>query len=400
MRIVHVYDGHEHVYDGRGSVPDVVWNNARYTAEAGHDVWVLERQWRGLGPAAVHDGVRFRRLDLPTGASDPWTRIPYEQIGDPVGTARLLVDRTVFALAALRHLPPETDVLHVHLPFSANVLVTVAPWLRGKMVYTAHLGETTKRVVEPRFSPDVHLASRVARTVALNEGMRRAFADRGVEDRRLRVVPNGVDTGRFADVDDETRRVVVERYGLEDRTVVLFVGTVTPRKGVTDLVAAVDRATADLDDVAVLVVGNHDLDATYADRVRRDVDDLDLSDVVTLTGFVSAADLRALYTVADVFVLPSYEEGSSVVVSEALAAGLPVVATRIPGIERQVDHGTNGLLCPPGDVDTLAANLRRLLTDGSLRSAQATASRGRATDLSWPRVTDRLIDVYEEVAGP
>lgn len=399
MRVVHVYDGHERVHCGRGSVPDVVWNNARYTAAAGHDVRVLERQWQGLGPRATHEGVEFRRLRLPTGSREPWTDVPYEQVGDPVGTARLLVDRTAFALAALRRLPADTDVVHVHLPFAANVLVTVAPWLRDRMVYTAHLGETEKRVTEPRFSPDAYLASRVARTVALNPGMRDAFVERGVPASQLSVVPNGVDTGRFDDVPADRQAAVGDRYDLSDRTVALFVGTVTPRKGVTDLVAAAGRAVGDREDVAVVVAGNLELDPAYVDEVRTAVADEGLEETVTLTGFVPEGDLRALYALADVFVLPSHEEGSSVAVTEALAAGLPVVATDIPGIEQQVDHGTHGLLCAPGDVDALAANLERLLDD-EVRTDFAAATHDRARELSWPSVTERLLSVYREVVDP
>lgn len=401
MRVVHLYDGHERVRDGRGSVPDVVWNNARHVARAGHDVWVLERQWRGLGPAATHDGVRFRRLDLPTGSDEPWTDVPYEMVRDPLGALRLVVDRTAFAMAALRRLPDDPDVVHVHLPFAAAVLATLRPGLARRMVYTAHLGETERRVTEPRFSPDVYLAKRAARTVALNDGMREAFLGRGVPASRVTVVPNGVDVGRFDDVPADRRRAVRRRYDLGDGPTLLFVGTVTPRKGVVDLVAATERAVGGRGDleVDVVVVGDLDLDPEYVETVRRAVEDAGLEGTVTLTGFVDESELRALYATADGFVLPSYEEGSSVAVTEALAAGLPVVATRIPGVERQVADGRNGLLCDPGDVEGLAAAIRRLL-DAEDRAALGEESRRRAEELSWPSVTERLLSVYEEVAAP
>lgn len=101
MEVVHLYDGHERVYDGRGSVPSVVWNLARETAAAGHEVTVLERRWDGLARRAEREGVAFRRMDLATGADEPWTRVPYEMVASPVGLARLVGDRTNFALEAL-----------------------------------------------------------------------------------------------------------------------------------------------------------------------------------------------------------------------------------------------------------------------------------------------------------
>ena len=90
MEAVHLYDGHEQVYEGRGSVPGVVWHLG---PGGGHDVTVIERQWDGLDATATHDGVDFERLDLWTGADDPWTRVPYEQVTSLVSVGQLVADR-------------------------------------------------------------------------------------------------------------------------------------------------------------------------------------------------------------------------------------------------------------------------------------------------------------------
>ncbi|WP_434522793.1 glycosyltransferase family 4 protein [Halorubrum sp. AS12] len=190
IHVVHLYDGHEQVYGGRGSVPGVVWNIARETAAANHDVTVLERRWDDLPATAEYDGVAFHRLNLRTGADKPWMRVPYEEVTSPGGAVRLVGDRTNFAFAALRWLyEMEFDILHVHLPFAANVIATVAPQLRDRMVYTAHLGELRLDLLEDSqgdssdesgldvpavlsaFSPDVYLAKRVAATTVLNPGI-------------------------------------------------------------------------------------------------------------------------------------------------------------------------------------------------------------------------------------
>lgn len=394
MRIYHLYDGHERVR-GRGSVPDVVWSLARRTADRDHDVVVIERQWRGTAPTEAVEGVTFRRLNLRTGADEPWVDVPYEMVGSLRGAVRLLVDRANFARAA-RPLLGGADVVHAHLPFAATVLATVDRDVAGRLVYTAHLGETERRVLEPTVSPDAWLARRAARTVALNPAMRDAFARRGVPDERLRVVPNGVDVGRFDGVppDDRERVRVAHDIG---GPVVLFVGSVTPRKRVDDLVAAAARVLPDRD-AHLVVAGPLDLAPEYVASVREAVPPA-LADRVTFAGFVPDADLRALYDVASVFALPSAEEGSSVAVSEALAAGLPVVGTDIPGIADQVEHGEHGLLCPAGDVETLAAHLARLLEDREERDRMAAAARERAASRSWDEVVASYLDVYREVAG-
>jgi len=400
MHVVHVYDGHEQVHDGRGSVPDVVWNLAERTAGRGHDVTIIERQWRGLATEAEHEGVSFRRVSLRTGTDKPWTDIPYEMIDSPMGALRLVADRTNFAVTALRTLRSlDADIVHVHLPFAANVLVMLAPWFRDRMVYTAHLGETTERVEKAAVSPDVVLAKRVARTIALNPSMRAAFEKRGVPPDRLTVVPNGVDPDQFEGVSQADREKVARRYELNGDQVVLFVGTVTPRKGVEELVAAVEGPLRNGTDAHLLVVGRTDLEEEFVDDVQEAVADAGLTYAVTFTGFVEEEELAACYDLADVFAFPSYEEGSSVAIMEAIAAGLPVVGSDIDGVTQQIDDGTHGLLVDPGDVDGLSQALQQVLEDDDRRAAMAAALNDRAQGLSWDRVTDRIVDVYGEVAG-
>ena len=399
VNILHLYDGHEAVYEGRGSVPNVVWNLARETARSGHNVEIIERQWADLPAHAVHEGVRFSRLGLRTGASTPWERVPYEMIGSLDGAAKLLVDRVNFALQAMRALRWRTvDVIHVHLPFAANVLVTVAPWLRDRTVYTAHIGETEARLREPRFSPDAYLADRVERTIVLNPTTRTAFESRGVDAERLTVVPNGVERDRFQDVAADRRGSVRESYGLHEGPIVLFAGTITPRKGVEALVDAAATVLETVDeDVQFVLVGNTEIEPAYTAAVRRAVDAHGIGSNVVLTGFVPDDEIPVFFDLADVFVLPSEEEGSSIAVTEAIASGTPVVGSRIDGIRQQIDDGVHGRLVAPGDIEALATALAEVLDDDGVRAAMADALGERAAELAWPTITERVLDVYREV---
>ncbi|MFC7081410.1 glycosyltransferase family 4 protein [Halorussus caseinilyticus] len=429
MRVVHLYDGHEKVYDGRGSVPNVVWHLARETAAAGHEVTVLERRWAGLPAAEEREGVAFHRFDLATGADEPWTRVPYEMVTSPVGLARLVGDRTNFALEALRHLRSlDFDLLHVHLPFAASVLATVAPWLRDRMVYTAHLGElrldalsddqkggdggrgdadggdgesadgglAVPEIVK-RLSPDVYLANRAEKTAVLNPEIREVFADRGVPDSKLSVVPNGVDLNRFGDPDHEVVTEVEAKYDLGDRPTLLFVGTVMPRKGVVDLVRAVEQVAASGHDPRLVVAGENDLDPAYTDRVRSLIREAGLEEHVELTGFVPSEELPALYALADVFVAPSLEEGFGMTVAEAMAAGTPVVGTRVGRVPWLLDDERCGRVVEPGDADAFASAVSELLDDPAERDRMAERARERARDVSWEGVTEDVRSIYQEV---
>jgi glycosyltransferase involved in cell wall biosynthesis len=415
MKIVHLYDGHEQIYEGQGSLPRIVWNVARRTADRGHDVTVLERQWSGLPPTAEHEGVGFRRLDLRTGSDEPWEDVPYEMVTNAPGLGRLALDRLNFAFNAVRHLRGiEYDVIHVSLPFAANVLVTVAPWLRQRMVYTAQLGELrlnaltdreedgpdVPRVLQ-RFSADIFLARRAAYTTVLNENVKRIFAENGVPDERLIHVPNGVDVARFSGVDPAECRTVREKFGLEDEGPVLFfAGTVMPRKGVVQLVEAVgDVVNRGNPDLQLVIAGETDLDEAYTERTRSLISELEIEENVTFTGYLDDSDLLPLYRASDAFVLPSFEEGFGMVVSEAMAAGTPVVASDISGIRQQIDHGDSGLLVEPGDVDGLAGAIRKLVENPAKRRQMGERSERRAQRFSWETVTDQYTDVYADVVS-
>lgn len=411
MHVVHLYDGHEHVYEGRGSVPGVVWNIAKETAANDHEVTVVERQWDGLDTVAAHEGVSFHRLALSTGADEPWTRVPYEEVTSPVGALRLVGDRTNFARAAygvVRALAP--DIIHVHLPFAAAVLATTAPWLRRRMVYTAHLGDLRLNLLDTDaesdvnvpgilnvFSPDVYLARRVAHTTVLNHDIRDAFVDSGVDRATVSVVPNGVDTARFASPEPTAVEGARSQYSESERPLVLFLGTVMPRKGVVELVRAFETVATSCDPAPQLVIaGNDELDTEYVSRVESFIAESPVGTSIDVVGFVREELLPGLYHVADVVVVPSLEEGFGMTAIEAMAAGTPVVGTRVGGLPEIIENGETGYLVDPGDPDALADALLRVLESGPGTDYDQ-ATRARASDFSWSGVAARVCGIYDEV---
>lgn len=413
MRILHVYDGHEQIYEGKGSLPRIVWNIAKRTSDRGHDVSVIERQWDGLARMTTHEGVRFRRLPLGTGSNTPWAEVPYEMVNTGPGLAKLVVDRTNFARKTARILTTvKFDVAHFYLPFTANVLVTLAPWWRDRMVYTAQLGELRLNSLSEtdgdtpdvpsvlrHFSPDIYLAKRAGHTTVLNENVRTIFAENGVPRDRLSHVPNGVPIEKFDTVTDADRERVREKFGLNGTRSVFFAGTIMPRKGVAELVKAVDRVVNEhgIDDVRLVLAGETDLDEAYMDRVQSLIVEGGLEEQVVFTGYLTDETLLPLYGASDVFVLPSFEEGFGMVVSEALAAGTPAIGSRISGIDQQIDDGETGILVDPGDVDGLATALATLLGNTETRHAMSERCRERAERFSWERVTDQYIEIYRQL---
>jgi phosphatidylinositol alpha-mannosyltransferase len=203
----------------------------------------------------------------------------------------------------------------------------------------------------------------------------------------VEVVPNGVDVARFAGA-------VSPPAGLPAGRVVLWVHRLDPQKGFPVAVRAFARLAAELPDVHLVVAGDgHDRDAVgllpVSDRGR-----------VAMLGTVPNEDLPGQLAAADVFVAPALgQESFGIALVEAMAAGVPVVASAIPGYDEVVRDGVDGLLVPPADVNALAAALRRVLEDPGLAAGLARAGRERAASYSWDVVTPRLEAIYERVVA-
>ncbi|MCU1373659.1 MAG: glycosyltransferase family 4 protein [Actinomycetia bacterium] len=178
---------------------------------------------------------------------------------------------------------------------------------------------------------------------------------------KLGVVHCGVDPSRFEPV---------ARPGTGPLEV-LCVGRLVPEKGQEVLLRAVADLTRRGIDVRATFVG----DGPRRAALEKAAAEAGITDRVTFTGSVGQDDIRRHYDAADVFCLPSFAEGVPVVLMEAMASGLPVVTTRITGVPELVEHGTSGVLVPPGRADALADALAELAADAARRNALGVAGR-------------------------
>ena len=222
----------------------------------------------------------------------------------------------------------------------------------------------------------------------------RSFADEVTENHgtpleRFTVIPNAVDTERFTPPEDRPLGT------LSEDPLLLYHGRVDRRKGVLVLL----DAFAELNEerplrLAVSGIGP-DLDAV-AERVV----ELSLDDKVELVGYSPNGEVPSVYRRGEVFVTPTFAEGFSSTILEAMATGLPIVSTRAVGVVDCLRHEENGLLCEPGDAAGLAAELRHMLDDAALRERLAAQGLREARTLySWPAIAGRIVDVYRELVG-
>jgi glycosyltransferase involved in cell wall biosynthesis len=181
----------------------------------------------------------------------------------------------------------------------------------------------------------------------------------------------------------------------------LCVAAVTPDKGHHVLLDAL-ATTTDLSWQCVCV-GSLDRDAAYADGVRRRAGDGGLNGRVRFDGARTGHDLDRAYAAADLLVFPSYAETYGMVITEALARGLPVVAAEVGGVGEALGHGEDGarpgLLVAPGDAAALGAAMRTWLTDADVRARLRRAARERRASLrGWPATTSVLAGVLAGAA--
>jgi glycosyltransferase involved in cell wall biosynthesis len=213
------------------------------------------------------------------------------------------------------------------------------------------------------------------------------LAQRGGAPRdRIVVIPNGIDP---ADIGLDHATAAPARSG-SGRLELLFVGRLSVEKGVDLLI----RSAAVLQDQGIafhLRIAGSGLDA---ESLRLQTTAMKLDERVEFLGTVPRKNLGALYQSADVLCVPSRSEPFGIVVLEAMAAGVAVVATRVGGIPYVVEDGVTGLLCPADDPVALAAALRRCAAERESTRAMGLAGLDRvARQFNWPKIGERLAEV-------
>lgn len=195
------------------------------------------------------------------------------------------------------------------------------------------------------------------------------------------MIPNPVDPAFFKLSRSDSSRTV------------LFAGRVKKLKGVTDLVHAMSFLT-DFSDVRLVLAGST-ADREYVSELKAQITRLGLEESVEFRGTLNrSAYMRELSECA-CLVLPSYQENAPMAIQEAMASGVPVIATNICGIPYQVDHGKTGYLYPPGEIDALASYLRAVLTQPALRAQFGNLAREKAEiEYLSTNVAAKTRDVY------
>jgi len=208
---------------------------------------------------------------------------------------------------------------------------------------------------------------------------------------KLERIGYGVDEWYSPAPSGDDREVIRERFS-GGRRYLLHLGTIEPRKGISDLVAAWEHLQAELPDPPDLVIagGQGWRTGPILDRIHSSA----LADRIHLPGYVSREDARALLRHAEVFALASEVEGFGLPLAEAISCGTPAVATEIPALREA--GGDAALFCPPNDPRALAAALAEALRPDTAEKLRLRAL-DRAPNLRWAPVVEAWVDLLERV---
>jgi colanic acid/amylovoran biosynthesis glycosyltransferase len=339
---------------------------------------VFQRPWRALGWAAAN----AQRLGRPHLRSLNITRY-----GLRAASLRLFFET---AMCAERK---PFDVIHCH--FGPNGLRGMAlreiGALQGKLITSFYGYDVSEFLKQRQRNPYKRLFAEGDLTIAISDAMRRQLIHLGSDDRRIVVHRLGVNPALF---------VPVERSASGGVTRILTIGRMVQKKGIEYGLRAV-AAVAGENAIHYEIIG----DGPLRREIERCTAELGLGGVVRLAGWRPRSEVVDAMRNADVLLAPSLtsatgdQEGTPVVILEALASGLPVVSTVHAGIPEVVEDEVSGILVPERDVAGLALALKRLIGNAALRAAMGRQGRSRVQERHDIRkLNDGLMEIYRNVA--
>jgi len=297
---------------------------------------------------------------------------------------------------ALARLSDGADITHLHFPYPPAEIGQLLFGRARHFVLTYHSDIVRQKILGFFYRPLLWQFLRKAERITVSNPQYiqtsrflRPFAE------KCTVIHHGIDLSRFNPTQETEARAHGIRAAHRNKSLILAVGRLRHYKGIDVLMVAMRQ----IDDARALIVGTGPMKTLWEQQAR----DAGLTDRVVFLGEVAEEELVALYHAADLFVLPSTNRAETwgTVQVEAMACGLPVICTELgTGTSYVNQDGVTGLVVPPSDPAALAAALRRLIGDKTLRQQMGAAGHDRAwQQFSKDAMIERIIAFYSDVIG-
>ena len=319
----------------------------------------------------------------------PDSSIEWQIVEDSSPGSRLIWEQTVLPSLAQK---TKIDLLH-SLHYTKPLRLTCASVVTfHDMTYYLYpqLHTRTRRLVFPtamRFS-----AKQADALITVSESTRKdAIRLLEIDPERIFTTQLGVDPSFIELNDNDEELKVISKYSLPEKFI-LYLGTIEPRKNLPVLIKSYKQLADDGTDYKLVLVGKY---GWMYQEVLDLIDDMDLQDMVYLTGYVSQEDLPVVYNLASLFVYPTIYEGFGLPALEAMACGIPVITTRVASPPEIV--GDAGLLIPVNDTAALYKAMNQVLEDTALREKLIHDGLARSKLFSWERTAQLTQQVYKKV---
>lgn len=327
-----------------GGAERLLQSTVPFLRDEGANVHIITRQFAGQLPYELIDHIPVYRL--------------------PMARTKMVTSLlfTIKAQQLIGKLRP--DVIHAHEIFSPTTTAVLAKWIYHiPVVTTLHGGGDLGDIPELRRRTLGNLRLQIFRKmvdkfIMITREIEQVTENAGIRSEKRVFISNGVNAERFHPVSEEQKVLLRERLGLlAQAPIFIFTGRLVPLKRVNHLVSIWDSIREVFPDATLIILGSGEEE----DNLRKTA-----TAGIHLLGGVG--DVLPYLQAADGFVLPSIAEGLSIAILEAMACGLPVIATQVGGNLELITHGQNGWLIPPDDPEAIRNAILMFLRDKELRS--------------------------------
>jgi len=357
------------------------------------EVHLLTPRWLGGSHKEEVDGATIHRIDPP----------PHSELTDFYTDAQRTNGRLEEHARRLIHNLGGFDIIHAHDWLVAFAAITLKHEFKIPLLATIHATEYGRNhgyigndISQAIHSTEWRLTYEAWRIICCSAFMANEVASVFNTPRdKLDVIPNGIDTSRFDELDGVNLSGFRSHYAAPDERIVFHVGRIVHEKGVGVLIEAVPRVLAGFARARFVIAGT----GGYLETARRRAAEMGVSSHIHFTGFIPDGDRDRLFKVADVAVFPSLYEPFGIVALEAMAAKTPVVVSNVGGLAEVVIHNETGLLVYPNNPDSLAWGILETLHHPDWATARARNAYNRVvSEYNWLRIAARTVGVYERIA--
>jgi glycosyltransferase involved in cell wall biosynthesis len=364
-----------------GGQEKYVYNLSKYLKKMGHEVHVITSNFPKGTPFEEIDGITVERHNI---------------------LVKIFRTPITPGFLKIKHIMKEYDIVHIHNVYTFSSMLSTYFKLNNDvpLIITCHgLLKVDRLFID--FVGKIYdnsvgkiIFRTVDQIVTLSQSDAKYISSFTQDDGKIIILPNAIDVDDFKPYISKNRSDFLQKYKIEKKKIILFVGQIIPRKGIEYLIKAIQYITkTHLEkDIVCLIVGKGE----YTKKLKEMVRKLDIEEFVRFTGELPFNELVLAYESAYIFVLPSLAEGLPTTILEAMYFEVPVIATDLPGIR---DHFKDiALLIPQRNDVELAKSLIKLLDDHDLAHALGKAGKELVTaKYTWDIVASQYIKIYNNL---